>query len=384
MPYRLYRYILGKFVSTFVAALAVFTVLFLMDQASRQVEQLAPNAGSMKYFVITFLLMAPPLLAYTVPLAFLMAMIWTLEQMKQDQEIIAIMAAGVSPVRLLPPFLGASLVTFLFAWIVTAYAGPASFQVHNERLVDIARQSFVNDLKPGMFHNGIPGTLLLVGGFDRDSGRIDGLIMVRSDLADGESGEMILARTGQVQSPTAQNRDIVLELTDGTIHPVASAKAEYRSGSFRKLVSRIATTPSGAEVRTRKLLMATSNRELRATIARTALGEGGKKAAMYAIELHRRLAFPVTILLYPFVVFPAAITLRKRGKAAAFTSSLLLFILSFFLFSVGSSMAHQGWIPGSIGAWFPDFFLILAGVAVFLPYWFQQTSIRDPRRKGQE
>jgi lipopolysaccharide export LptBFGC system permease protein LptF len=234
-----------------------------------------------------------------------------------------------------------------------------------------------------MFYNGIPGTLLFVGGFDRESGHIDGLIMVRNDLADGESGEMILARTGQVQSPTAQNRDIVLELTHGTIHPVAAAKAEYRSGSFRKLVSKIATTPAEPEVRTRKFLMAASNRELKTTIARTAAGEGGKKAAMYAIELHRRLAFPVTILLYPFVVFPAAVTLRKRGKAVAFTSSLLLFLLSFFLFSVGSSMAHQGLITGSIGAWFPDFFLVLAGLAVFLPYWFQQTSIRDRRQRGQ-
>ncbi|MDF1534952.1 MAG: LptF/LptG family permease [bacterium] len=383
MPLRLYRYILGKFTSTFVAALAVFTVLLLMDQASRQVEQLAPTAKSLKDFVITFLVMSPPLLTYTVPLAFLMAMIWTLEQMKQDREIVAVMATGVSPVRLMPPFLGASLLTFLIAWFVTAHAGPASFQVYNERLSDLARQSFVNDLKPGMFYNGIPGTLLLVGGFDRETGQIDGLVMVRSDLAEGESGEMILARTGQVRSPAAGDSDIVVELTDGTIHPVGSAKAEYRSGSFRKLISRIAGNPAEPELRTRKLLMASSNRELRSGLAGMEPGKGGKKEAMYAIELHRRLAFPVTILLYPFVVFPAAVTLRKRGKAAAFTVSLLLFILSFFLSSVGSTLAYQGWVPGSIGAWFPDIFLILAGGAVFLPYWFTHASGWYCRQRGQ-
>ena len=83
MPLKIFRYILVKFNSTFVTALAVFTTLFLMDQASRQVEQLAPHAQGLRDFVISFLLLTPHLLAYTVPLAFLLAMIWTLEQLKQ-------------------------------------------------------------------------------------------------------------------------------------------------------------------------------------------------------------------------------------------------------------------------------------------------------------
>ena len=67
-----------------------------MDQASRQVEQLAPHAQNLRDFVISFLLLAPHLLAYTVPLAFLLAMIWTLEQMKQEtlSRAIAAGAAG--------------------------------------------------------------------------------------------------------------------------------------------------------------------------------------------------------------------------------------------------------------------------------------------------
>jgi lipopolysaccharide export system permease protein len=374
MPYRLYRYILGKFVSTFVAALAVFTVLFLMDQASRQVEQLAPNAGSLQDFFLTFLLMTPPLLAYTVPLAFLMSMIWTLEQMKQDREIVAIMATGISPVKLFPPFMAVSIVTFLIAWIVTAYAGPGSFRIYNQRIADLARQSFINDLKPGTFFDGIPGTLLLAGGYNRESGAIDGLLMVRSDLGEGETGEMILARSGQLRPPDNDNKDIILELADGTIHPVASAEAEYRSGSFRELTSTISTTPVKPGLSVKKMLMAASNAELRNTLAQLSASLGVKRTAKYSVELHRRLAFPFTILLYPFVIFPAAVTLRKRGKAAAFTSSLFLFILSYLLFSLGSSAAYEGYIPGSMGAWIPDIFLAVVGSAVFIPYWVRQSS----------
>lgn len=374
MPWKLYKYILNKFVSTFTAAVAIFTVLFLMDQASRQVEQLAPHASSLRDFLLSFLLLAPPLLAYTIPLAFLMAMIWTLEQMKQEREITAIMAMGISPVQLLPPFLAASAVTFVIAFVVTAYAGPASFQKYNERLISLARQSFINDLKPGILFSGIPDTLLLVGGFDRVSGRIDGLLMVRDDLDESETGEMILAERGLIQPPSSDTRDIILKLENGTIHPVTAGRDIYRSGSFDSLISRVQSRSAAPGVRAKQFLMASSIRDLRAWSGEHGDEKDEKLSAMYAIELNRRFAFPLTILLYPFVIFPAAVSTGRHGKMAAFSGSLILFLTSFFLFSIGSNLARQGMIPAAMGAWFPVLFLLIAGLAVFPAYLISQRS----------
>ena len=229
MPWKLYKYILNKFVSTFAAAIGVFTVLFLIDQLTRQVQQLAPLTSSVRDFFLSFLLLAPPLLAYTIPLAFLISMIWTLEQMKQERELLAIMASGIAPLRLLMPFIAFSMLTFVMAYVVTGYVGPASFRHFNTRLVNMARQSFINDLKPGALFDGIQGTLLLVGGFDRNSGRIDGLVLIRSDLGEAETGEIIIAQRGEIQPPSAESNDLILKMENGTIHPVASAGNEYRS-----------------------------------------------------------------------------------------------------------------------------------------------------------
>jgi len=375
MPWILYKYILNKFVSTFAAAVAIFTVLFLMDQASRQVEQLAPHASSLRDFLLSFLLLAPPLLAYTIPLAFLMAMIWTLEQMKQEREITAIMAAGISPVRLMPPFLAASAVTFIIAFIVTAYAGPASFRKYNERLTSLARQSFINELKPGILFSGIPDTLLLVGDFDSLSGRIDGLLMIRSDLDETETGEMILAQSGIIQPPSPGTRDIILKLENGTLHPVASGGDVYRLGSFDSLISRIQSQSSVPGVRAKQFLMASSNKDLRSWIGTHNNEQDKRLSVMYSIELNRRFAFPLTILLYPFIIFPAAVSTGRHGKLAAFSGSLILFLTSFFLFSIGSNLARQGMIPAGLGAWFPVLFLVIAGLAISPAYLFRQRSM---------
>jgi lipopolysaccharide export system permease protein len=374
MPLKLYKYILNKFLATFAAAVAIFTVLFLMDQASRQVEQLAPHANGLRDFLLSFLLLAPPLLAYTIPLAFLMAMIWTLEQMKQEREVTAIMAAGISPVKLFPPFLAVSAVTFLIAFIITAYAGPASFLKYNERLTNLARQSFINDLKPGIFFSGIPDTLILVGGFDRLSGRIDGLLMVRNDLDETESGQMILAEKGIIEPPSPGSSDIILKLENGNIHPVAAEADIYRSGSFDSLTSRIQDSSTAPGLRAKQFMMAASNKELRSWSSDKENAANGKLTAMYTIELHRRFAFPITILLYPFVIFPAAVSTGRHGKVAAFAGSLTLFLTSFFLFSIGSTMARQGMIPAVTGAWFPVAFLITAGITIFPAYLYSLRS----------
>jgi len=372
MPFKLYKYILNRFVGTFAAGIGIFTVLFLIDQASRQIQQLAPHASSLEDFFLSFLLLAPPLLAYTIPLAFLISMIWTLEQMKQEREFLAITASGVAPLRLLTPFIFFSTVTFVLAYVVTGYLGPASFSHYNSRLVDMARKSFMNDLKPGVLFDGIPGTLLIVGDFDRESGRIDGLIMTRSDLSDNETGEIIIAQRGEIQPPTDETNDLILKIDKGTIHPVASAESEYRSGSFESLVSRIQGQAPRTSIRAKEYLMGASNEELRSWSGETDNDPDRKLSAMYTVELNRRLAFPLTVLLYPFVVFPATVSTGRHGKIVAFSGSILLFMMNFLLFTLGSRLAYQGMIPAALGAWLPVAFLLLAGLLVFPVYAFSQ------------
>ncbi|UCG38655.1 MAG: LptF/LptG family permease [bacterium] len=376
MPYRIFRYILGKFVSTFLAAVAVLTVLFLMDQASRQVEQLAPLAHSLRDFVLSFLLLVPPLLAYTVPLAFLAAMVWTLEQMKQDREITAILSTGTSPLALIIPFMAASAVVFILSALITVYAGPYSFARYNLRLGEMARRSFLNDLKPGTFFSGVPGTLLLVGGYERESGRIDGLLMFRSDLPENQAGEMILAERGLIQPPEQGSDEIILRLENGTIHPVAAPREDYSSGSFQGLVSRVRNRTPDARLNFRQLIMAASGAQIRSWLSGAPIAEDEARNATYIIELNRRLAMPVTVLLYPFIVFPAAISTGRHGKVAAFSSSLIIFLLTYFLYSVGSRMAIQGLLPAVLGAWLPDLVLLAAGLAVFVPYTLAQRKGR--------
>ena len=133
-------------------------------------------------------------------------------------------------------------------------------------------------------------------------------------------------------------------------------------------------------IRTKDFLMAASNKELRSWMTGTESDPDTRLYAMYAIEANRRITFPLTILLYPFVIFPVAVTTGRHSKAVAFSSSLLLFVINFILLSVGSRLAYKGLIPAATGAWFPVFFLLIAGLAMFPAYTFGQ--LRKPVKTG--
>jgi len=371
MPCKIFRYILIRFSGAFVAALLLFSALFLMDQASRQVEKLASLAQGLGDFIVSFLLLGPHLLSYTVPLAFLLAMIWTLEQMKQERELTAILATGTSPITLFLPFLGASVAIAAAVFLIANYAGPASFRKYDERIGQMAQRNVFAELRPGTFFTRIPGVVLLVGAFEPESGRIDGLMMVRED-DQGKPGEMVTAQKGIVATSDAETGEILLNLEDGAIHPLSAAKPEYSSGTFRTMTSMIRSQTGTDENNSKKALLGKSSRHLRSLLENREETEDFHNTVDLSLELNRRISIPVAVLLYPLIIFPLAVSIRHQGKALAFSGSLLLFIVAVLLNNLGSSMARENLVSPVFGAWLANLALGVCGTILFTIFALKQ------------
>ena len=382
MPIKIYKYILMRFLPSFGVGAAVFTSLLLMNQTSRQVEQLAPHAGGIGQFLISFLLLAPPFLSYSIALAFLMAMISTLNEMKRDQELQAMFVSGISPLSVLLPYLAAAVGVSIITMMTTVYLTPFSFRTYNDRIIQMARNQILNDLRPGAFFKGIPNSILLVGAYDPDAGELGGLLLVREGTE--EETDLILASSGTVRVPDAGEPEIRFDLLHGTVHPVSASEPGYRTAAFDHLTSRIESHDPGATVRRKHILMGSSMGELE-SIRRDWLAEGKiSDAARVMIEVHRRFSFPAALLIYPFIIYPMAISSRKLGKAAAFSSSVILFLLGTFLFSLGSRLGVQGRISAELAAWFPVIVLGLIALGTFVPFAVKQALPGNASRMGHE
>lgn len=373
MPKKIYKYMLGKFITSFLLGVTVFTALLMMDQMSRQIDQIAYNFQNLQQFLVSFLVLTPPLLSYSIPLAFLMAMISTLDQMKQDHELTAIFSTGISPISLFWPFAGISFIVFAVVLFVNVVLSPASFSAYNGQLTKISGSTFLKGLRPGTFFKGIPGTVLLVGDYGSSTGELQGVLIVEG--RSGREDDLVLARRGTISTPEqGEGSSIILELNSGSIHPVSAPFPGYRSAVYQTLVTGFEESSPRRMLSGKYRLMAARRTELLEMKAEAQERGDTRKKYEVMIEMHRRLSFPVTMLIYPLIVFPFAITWRKHGKAAAFVSSIILFVMGLLFFSIGSNMVFAESLSPAAGAWLQVTILLPVAAAVFLPFLIRQSG----------
>ena len=90
---------------TAVLGLLLFTFILVLDQISQLMKILVSRGADLQTVVRAFLYLLPSIFSVTIPMAFLTGLLIALGRMSGDRESVALLACGVSPVRLLRPVL---------------------------------------------------------------------------------------------------------------------------------------------------------------------------------------------------------------------------------------------------------------------------------------
>ena len=123
------RYILRIAGSAFLACLVGLTAVIWITQALRQLDLLTGKGQTLVVFLAVTALSLPTLLTMIAPVALFIAVLYALNKLNSDSELIVMSAAGMAPSRLLRPFLALSLVISVLTAAMTLHVMPASFQV---------------------------------------------------------------------------------------------------------------------------------------------------------------------------------------------------------------------------------------------------------------
>src|SRR5947209_11289975 len=112
------RYLLRQHIAPLGFALAALTWLMLIQQIAKQLSSLLGKGLPTSVIVEVFVLSVPFIVAVTLPMAVLVAVLHVFTRLAADNEITAMQASGVSVTRLVAPVLGgAACVALLsFAW----------------------------------------------------------------------------------------------------------------------------------------------------------------------------------------------------------------------------------------------------------------------------
>lgn len=145
------RYILKTAFGAFLACLLGLTGIIWITQALRQIDLLTGKGQTFFVFLAVTALSLPTLLTVIAPVALFIAVVYALNKLNGDSELIVMSAAGMAPGRLIRPFAALALLVGLATAVMTVYVMPASFQNLRELLTKIRADFVANIVREGQF-----------------------------------------------------------------------------------------------------------------------------------------------------------------------------------------------------------------------------------------
>ncbi len=210
------RYLLKQHALPFVFALSALTSIMLLNQIAKRLEDLLGKGLPWTVIVEFFALTIPFIIAMTIAMAVLVAVLYTVSRLTGDREITALRAGGISLGQIMRPLLagatGVAIVAFLFGDQVL----PRTNHRLRTLMTDIYRTKPTFSLKEHVINDVQKGRLALrAASIDQATYQMRDVTLY--DLTNQDQRRVIYADSGRIAF-TQNQEDLSLTLYDGTIH----------------------------------------------------------------------------------------------------------------------------------------------------------------------
>jgi lipopolysaccharide export system permease protein len=231
------RYLLRQLAAPFLFALGALTSLMLLSQIAKKFGALVGKGLPWGVIAEVFALSLPFIVAMTLPMAVLLAVLYAFSHLAADNEITAMRASGISVYQILAPVLawGVFMSAFNFAFVDQVL--PRSNARLRGLLIDIGRKKPTFELREQVINEVPPSQYFLrAGRIDAATGRLRDITIY--DVGGETSRRIIYADSGQMAYAEGQT-DLSLRLYDGTIHqyrpadPTAFQLTYYKVNDIR-------------------------------------------------------------------------------------------------------------------------------------------------------
>jgi lipopolysaccharide export system permease protein len=227
---RIERYIFRTVTLAFLAGLFALTAVIWITQALRQFDLLTSKGQTIVVFLTMTGLTIPSLVAIIAPVALFAGVLYSLNKLNGDSELIVMSASGVGPGTLLRPFVILFFVVFGLVAAMTIKVMPWSFDVieeltariHADFITNFAREGAFSQLEAGfVFHyreRGPDGSLHGVFMQDRrDPGHITSYIAELGQTVEKDDSNYLVLAKGSYQRPQESGDSAIVTFDNYTI-----------------------------------------------------------------------------------------------------------------------------------------------------------------------
>lgn len=174
---KLDQFILKSFIGPFIAILLVVVFILVMQFLWLYIDELVGKGLSFKVILEFLGWGSVTMLPLSLPLATLLSSMMTLGTLGENNELLAIKAAGISLQRVLVPLGAACLVVSIGAFFISNDLMPVAFNKIYTLRDDIGKTKEEIKIPTGTFYNGIEGYILRVNERNDETGVMHGVMV---------------------------------------------------------------------------------------------------------------------------------------------------------------------------------------------------------------
>jgi lipopolysaccharide export system permease protein len=231
------RYLLRQLVAPFLFGLAALTSLMLLSQIAKKFGALVGKGLPWGVIAEVFALSLPFIVAMTLPMAVLLAVLYAFSHLAADNEITAMRASGISVYQILAPVLAWGVVMAAINFAFVDQVLPRTNARLRGLLIDIGRKKPTLELREQVINEVPPSQYFLrAGRIDAATGRLKDITIY--DMGGETSRRIIYADSGRMAYNEGRT-DLNLRLFDGSIHqyrpsdPLSFQLTYYRINDIR-------------------------------------------------------------------------------------------------------------------------------------------------------
>ncbi|MBE2204687.1 MAG: LptF/LptG family permease [Chthoniobacterales bacterium] len=364
------RYILKKFATPFLYCFLGFIGIWFIFDLSDNLPDFIQGKASFEMLVEYYASQIPQLVVVCLPIGLLLGLLYSLTAMSRSNEIISMLGAGLSVVRILIPL----IVVGVFLSVVTAI-----FNFSGAPHAAAAKKQMVRDIKRGekrteavfghLFRNREAQRTWFMRRINIQRGKI-GDIQILQQNADGDILQQWYAREANYQPE--QKRWVLSNARYVELSP---------EGDITKSELKDTLIIDGWNETPWRILSSVMNPEyLAVPELRDYLTYNSdfpeKRLAAYRTHLHYRWALSLFCLVVVFLAAPMGIVYSRRGILGGVALAIGLFFSMVFMSSLFIALGKGQRISPFVAAWGPVIFFFAIGLVLV---WFRSTNRDLPK-----
>lgn len=208
----LQKYFLRQALTPLLLSLGALSLLALLTQSLSTIDLIIENRQSAMTFLYITVLALPQLFGIIMPLAVFMAMLYALNRLNVDSELVVTKASGFSPWQITSPALRIATYAMIAHLVINLFIQPLTFREMRKSLLEVRTDIASRLVRAGEFSVPTPG-LTIYASEILPSGQMKGVMIY--DERSAETPVTYFADQGNVST---NNGKTSFTLLDGNLH----------------------------------------------------------------------------------------------------------------------------------------------------------------------